>query len=101
MLLTVLICIFSIFRILEYQSISDSLHQNNLSLRVFLFDNINNGTNFFRSFLSGMFIAIAMTGLDQDMMQKNLSCKNIKAAQTNMVCFSIVLIFVNLLFLYL
>ena len=48
-----------------------------------------------------MFISIAMTGLDQDMMQKNLSCKNIKEAQRNMVCFSLVLVFVNLLFLYL
>ena len=50
--------------------------------------------HFFRRFLAGAFIAIVMTGLDQDMMQKNLSCKNIKAAQTNMVCFSIVLVFV-------
>jgi len=48
-----------------------------------------------------MFITITMTGLDQDMMQKNLTCKNLKEAQKNMVTFSIVLIFVNLLFLVL
>ena len=48
-----------------------------------------------------MFLAIAMTGLDQDMMQKNLSCINIKEAQKNMVVFSVVLVFVNILFLYL
>ena len=55
--------------------------------------------NFFKQFLSGMFIAIVMTGLDQDMMQKNLSCKNIRDAQKNMMTFSFILIFANLLFL--
>ena len=55
--------------------------------------------HFFRRFLAGAFIAIAMTGLDQDMMQKNLSCKNINEAQKNMFYFSAVLIFVNLMFL--
>ena len=55
--------------------------------------------HFFRRFFTGAFIAIVMTGLDQDMMQKNLSCKNIKEAQKNMVYFSISLIFVNLMFL--
>lgn len=48
-----------------------------------------------------MFIAIAMTGLDQDMMQKNLTCKNLKEAQKNMFSFTIVLVIVNLLFLVL
>lgn len=52
-----------------------------------------------KQFFGGMFIAIAMTGLDQEMMQKNISCKNIKEAQKNMLSFSIVLAFVNLLFL--
>ncbi len=56
-------------------------------------------TNFFKQFLSGAFIAIVMTGLDQDMMQKNLTCKNIGEAQKNMFWFSIILIFANLLFL--
>jgi Na+/proline symporter len=50
-------------------------------------------------FLGGIFIAIGMTGLDQDMMQKNLSCKNLKSAQTNMISFSIVLVVINLIFL--
>ena len=52
-----------------------------------------------RRFFTGAFIAIVMTGLDQDMMQKNLSCKNIKEAQKNMFYFSISLVFVNLMFL--
>jgi Na+/proline symporter len=56
---------------------------------------------FLKQILSGMFIAIAMTGLDQEMMQKNLSCKNIGEAQKNMFSFSTVLIFVNLMFLFL
>ena len=55
--------------------------------------------NFFKRFLAGAFIAIVMTGLDQDMMQKNLTCKNIGDAQKNMFWFSLSLIFVNLLFL--
>ncbi len=55
--------------------------------------------NFFKQFLAGAFISIAMTGLDQDMMQKNLTCKNIKEAQKNMFWFSIVLVFANLMFL--
>jgi Na+/proline symporter len=54
---------------------------------------------FFKQFFSGMFICIVMTGLDQDMMQKNLACPSISDAQKNMFSFSIVLVFVNLLFL--
>ncbi|MFT6719760.1 MAG: Na+/proline symporter, partial [Bdellovibrionota bacterium] len=55
--------------------------------------------NFFKQFLSGALITIVMTGLDQDMMQKNLSMPNFRDAQKNMAAFSIVLIFANLLFL--
>ncbi|MEP2771683.1 MAG: sodium:solute symporter [Fulvivirga sp.] len=55
--------------------------------------------NFFKQFFSGAFIAIVMTGLDQDMMQKNLTCKNLGEAQKNMFWFSVILVFVNLLFL--
>ena len=101
MLSTVFVCIYVIFKDLGYTSISQSINQNQLDLNVFLFNDFNDGRNFFRYFFSGMFISIAMTGLDQDMMQKNLSCKNIKEAQRNMVWFSLVLVFVNLLFLYL
>ncbi|MEC8538034.1 MAG: sodium:solute symporter [Bacteroidota bacterium] len=101
MLLTVVICIYVIFKDLGFESISQSVEQNKLDLNFFLFDDFNDNRHFIRYFLSGMFISIAMTGLDQDMMQKNLSCKNIKEAQRNMVCFSLVLVFVNLLFLYL
>jgi len=53
---------------------------------------------FFKQFLSGIFVAIVMTGLDQNMMQKNLSCKNLKEAQKNIYWFSLVLVIVNLFF---
>lgn len=67
--------------------------------RVFFFDDWNDKRHFVKQFFAGAFIAIVMTGLDQDMMQKNLSCRNIKDAQKNMFWFSIVLVFVNLFFL--
>ena len=57
------------------------------------------GTNFFKQFFSGAFIAIVMTGLDQDMMQKNLTCRNIGEAQKNMFWFCVILVFVNFMFL--
>jgi len=56
---------------------------------------------FIKQFLSGMFITIVMTGLDQEMMQKNLSCKNIREAQKNMFTFSGILVLVNFMFLLL
>ncbi len=59
----------------------------------------NDPKNFFKQFLGGAFIAIVMTGMDQDLMQKNLTCKNIGEAQKNMFWFTAVLVVVNLLFL--
>lgn len=66
--------------------------------KIFFWD-FDDKKNFFKQFLAGMFIAITMTGMDQDLMQKNLSCKNLREAQKNMLSFCIVLVFVNLLFL--
>ena len=57
--------------------------------------------HFLKSFIGGMFITICMTGLDQDMMQKNLTCKSLKDAQKNMIVFSIVLVIVTFVFLLL
>ncbi len=76
------------------QTIADSGYS-----KIFFFDDWKSGAHFSKMFFGGIFIAIGMTGLDQDMMQKNLSCKNLKAAQTNMVSFSVVLVFINLIFL--
>ncbi len=54
---------------------------------------------FWKTFLGGAAITVSMTGLDQDMMQKNLACRNIEDAQKNMRWFSLTLVVVNLLFL--
>ena len=67
--------------------------------KIFHFEDYNAGNYFWKQFLAGVFIAIAMTGLDQGMMQKNLTVKNLKDSQKNMRWFSIALLFVNLLFL--
>jgi Na+/proline symporter len=69
--------------------------------RVFFFDDWNDKKHFVKQFFSGAFLAIVMTGLDQDMMQKNLSCANIKDGQKNIFSFSLVLIVVNFVFLVL
>jgi len=69
--------------------------------KMFNFGSILEKDNFFKQVIGGAFITITMTGLDQDMMQKNLSCKNIGDAKKNMFWFSVVLIPVNLLFLIL
>src|SRR5688500_18049256 len=62
---------------------------------------IKSGSYFMKHIIGGMFIAIAMTGLDQEMMQKNISVKNLKDSQKNMMTFTAVLMFVNFLFLFL
>src|SRR4030095_13834895 len=54
---------------------------------------------FLKQIIGGAFITIAMTGLDQEMMQKNISCKNLGEAQKNMITFSFILVLVNLIFL--
>ncbi len=67
--------------------------------QIFFFDDWKSGDHFVKQFISGAFIAIVMTGLDQDMMQKNLTCRNLKDAQKNMFWFTILLTIVNLVFL--
>lgn len=67
--------------------------------KMFFFDDWHSPQYFWKQFLSGAFITIVMTGLDQDMMQKNLTCKNTKEAQKNMYWFSLTLLPVNLIFL--
>ncbi|MDP3313731.1 sodium:solute symporter [Lutibacter sp.] len=69
--------------------------------KILFFDNFLDSKHFVKSFLGGMFIAIAMTGLDQDMMQKNLTCKSAKESQWNVITLGIVLIVVNFVFLML
>lgn len=68
---------------------------------VFFFDNPKEGTYFWKQFLAGVFMVIATTGLDQDMMQRNLACKDSKESQKNMIVSSIMQFFVIALFLIL
>ncbi|MCB0464031.1 MAG: sodium:solute symporter, partial [Flavobacteriaceae bacterium] len=103
MLISVVVAIVFLASALDLNSIGeivDYTKESNLS-KVFFFDDGNGPQYFWKSFLSGIFITITMTGLDQDMMQKNLTCKSLKDAQKNMISFSVVLIFVNILFLVL
>lgn len=68
--------------------------------KMFYFDGgWSDPNNFFKQFISGALIAIVMTGLDQDMMQKNLTCKSLGDAQKNIFSFSIILVFANFVFL--
>ncbi len=77
----------------------DSIRLNRVS-QIFFWE-WDSPNNFFKQFFSGAFIAIVMTGLDQDMMQKNLTCRSLKDSQKNVFWFSISLIFANILFLVL
>lgn len=67
--------------------------------RMFVFDDWVSRQNFWKQFLSGIFIVIVMTGLDQDMMQKNLTCKNLRDAQKDMCAYSFAFVPANLLFM--
>lgn len=67
--------------------------------RTFVFDDFISRQNFWKQFFSGIFIVIVMTGLDQDMMQKNLTCKNLRDAQKDMCTYGIAFVPANLLFL--
>ncbi|MDX1462573.1 MAG: sodium:solute symporter [Marinirhabdus sp.] len=75
-----------------------TLSESDMS-QIFFFDDYKSGQYFFKQFISGAFIAIVMTGLDQDMMQKNLTCRNLEDAQKNMFWFTLVLTVVNMIFL--
>lgn len=67
--------------------------------RVGFFDDWGAPNHGVKQFIAGAFISLCMTGLDQDMMQKNLSCRNLKEAQLNMGSFTVILVLVNVLFL--
>ena len=83
-------------------SLYESFHmvKNSSYSNIFYFD-WRAGNDFFKQFISGAFIAIVMTGLDQDMMQKNLTCRNLRDAQKNIFWFCVILVIANLLFLFL
>ncbi|MFD0994198.1 sodium:solute symporter [Tenacibaculum geojense] len=98
MLIAVGVCIIMIKDDMQIDNIFSYVSENKLS-KIFFFDDWKAGNYFWNQFFSGAFIAVVMTGLDQDMMQKNLTCRNLKDAQKNMFWFTIVLVIVNFFFL--
>jgi len=102
------LCLFTALVLIILEAISQ-LHlsvgeavttiSNSPMSRIFVFDDWVSPHNFWKQFLSGAFIAIVMTGLDQDMMQKNLTCKSLKDAQKDMCSYGVAFVPANLLFL--
>ena len=76
------------------QNIKESPHS-----RIFVFDDVSDKQYFWKQFISGIFIVVVMTGLDQDMMQKNLTCKTLRQSQLNMCVNGLMYIPINFLFL--
>lgn len=85
---------------LDFGAMCAAIFKSDLS-HTFFFDNVNEKQYFWKQFLGGVFTVIAMTGLDQDMMQRNLSCKNFRDSQKNMITSGILQFFVISLFLML
>ena len=102
MILAVILSIIYINKSLNW-SITEFLYSSDLKEynRIFVMDNFLERNFFWKHFIGGAFITICMTGLDQDMMQKNLTCRNIGEAKKNMVLFSFILTFVTFLFILL
>jgi Na+/proline symporter len=102
LVVSVVLCIYYIASDLNlsFTGMVNTVVDSNFS-RFFFFDDVNDKRYFFKQFLAGVFTMIAMTGLDQDMMQRNLSCKNFKDSQKNMITSGISQFFVILLFLML
>jgi solute:Na+ symporter, SSS family len=101
MLLAVILSVIFISRDMHVPLIKLITQVKESSVSRMFFTDWHHPRFFIKQFLSGMFITIAMTGLDQEMMQKNLSCRNLRDAQKNMFTFSGILLIVNLLFLFL
>ena len=100
LILTVVICTVVIGRAmgLDFGAMCGSIRDSGMS-RIWFWDDWRDTRFFWKQFLAGMFTTIAMTGLDQDMMQKNLSCKTLRESQRNMMSYGAAFIPVNLLFL--
>ena len=96
----VILTIVLVSQELDLHGISDVWNtvQGSGYAKVFYWD-VNDSKNFWKQFFAGVFIAIVMTGMDHDLMQKNLTCKNIGEAQKNMFWFTVVLVIVNFMFL--
>ena len=102
LVVSVVLCIYYISSSLHlnFGGLISTISDSDLS-KMFFFDDVNDKRYFFKQFLAGVFTVIAMNGLDQDMMQRNLSCKNFRDSQKNMITSGISQFFVILLFLML
>ena len=102
MILSVILTIYFINQSLNWSFI-EFIDSNNFKKfdDIIVVESFLQRNHFIKSFIGGIFITVCMTGLDQDMMQKNLTCRSLKEAQKNMVVFSIVLVFITFLFLVL
>ncbi len=101
MITGLVVCVVYILNNLNF-SITDAVNAMEAKNLTKIFNTDVNSKGFFiKQIIGGMFITIAMTGLDQEMMQKNISVKTLKDSQKNILTFSVILVFVNLLFLLL
>lgn len=100
LVLSVFLTIYFICDSLDYSFLQafEAVKNSNYS-KVFFFEDYLKGNYFWKQVLGGMFVTIAMVGLDQDLMQKNLSCKNIGEAQKNMYTFTAIFVLINIFFL--
>ena len=100
LILTVVLCIWfiAVELALSFSNLVSFVRESPLS-KTFFIDDSNDKRFFVKQFLAGVFTTIAMTGLDQDMMQKNLSCKNMRDAQKNVISYGILFLPINILFL--
>ncbi len=101
MLLALVICFLSVAHSMGYNFTSMVSQITHSDYFTFIDTDSTHRNCWWKQILGGMFICIAMTGLDQEMMQKNLSCKNLHSAQKNMITFSLILFVVNFIFLML
>lgn len=83
---------------LSFSGLVDAIREAGYD-KMFYFDDVDSPLYFWKQFIGGAFIAITMTGMDQEIMQKNLTCRTLGDAQKNMFWFSLILVVVNLLFL--
>ena len=102
LIMSVILCIYFIAQNLGFNA-SETVNaiRSHTTSRMFFFDNPMEGTYFWKQFLAGVFMAIATNGLDQDMMQRNLACKDSRQSQKNMIVSGIVQFFVIAAFLVL
>ena len=102
------VCLFTALLLIIYKVVTDmdmtmteavrAIAANDLS-RIFVMDDWVSKQHFWKQFLSGVFVVLVMTGVDQDMMQKNLTCKTLRGAQKDMCTYGLAFLPANLLFL--